>query len=329
MSQKDLERRLNKIYKEARGDIGRKWYDYFDKAQKKIAGTETELAAARATGDKAEIARLEKKLADEKYSLTMGNKRYEDMLKETTAQLTAVNQTAAAYTNGQLPSFYREAFNEEIPEVAKLGINFTLADEATVRRRVMDNDIKLPRVSVNNTRDQRWNTKAINANITQGIIQGEPLPKIAKRLEPIMDRNKRSAILHARTLVNGAENQGRLDRAKELDERGVVMHKVWIATGDARTRDWHLDMDGQEVELDEPFVDGNGNELMFPGDPNAEPETVYNCRCTERHIVVGFRTEDGEIIEVGEADESLLHKMQIEEEKERRAEEDEEKKKKA
>ena len=62
-----------------------------------------------------------------------------------------------------------------------------------------------------------------------------------------------------------------------------------IATEDSRTREWHLVMDGQEVDVDEPFVDGNGNEIMYPAEPDAAPETVYNCRCSMRIHYLGMR----------------------------------------
>lgn len=62
-----------------------------------------------------------------------------------------------------------------------------------------------------------------------------------------------------------------------VSEENITM--IWRATNDKRTRDIHRVMDGQEVKLGEMFVDGDGNELAYPGDPNAPAETVINCRC--------------------------------------------------
>lgn len=56
--------------------------------------------------------------------------------------------------------------------------------------------------------------------------------------------------------------------------------RIWNSTVDARTRDSHVSMDGQEVGFNEPFVSGDGNYLMYPGDPAAPIEEVANCRCT-------------------------------------------------
>lgn len=322
MSQRELERQLTRIYRQARDDIGRKWYEYFEKGEKRLAAQEKELEFLKAHGTKDEIEQAERELEAAKQNFTLKNEYYRDMVKETTRQMADVNQTAAAYVNGQLPSFYAETFNGEMAiESVEMGIKFDMADEATVKRRVMDGDIQLPAKKVNVPKDMRWNTKAINSNVLQGIIQGESMDKIAKRLEPIMDGNRKAAIRNARTLVNGAENQGRQDKYNELGKRGVVLQKQWIATGDERTRDWHLDMDGQRVDTDEKFVDGNGNELEYPGDPSAPPETVYNCRCTMKGIVKGFVSQEtGEFIEVkGEPDRSRVHEDDIRKEYERRA----------
>ena len=56
------------------------------------------------------------------------------------------------------------------------------------------------------------------------------------------------------------------------------------------TREEHLELDGQEREIDEPFENSLG-EIMYPGDPDADPANVYNCRCTLVTRVLGFRRE--------------------------------------
>ena len=74
-----------------------------------------------------------------------------------------------------------------------------------------------------------------------------------------------------------------------IDDLGLdrtKVRRVWNSTLDKRTRDSHRDMDGQEVELDEPFVSGAGNRIMFPGDPDAPAEEVINCRCVVTNRVL-------------------------------------------
>ena len=66
------------------------------------------------------------------------------------------------------------------------------------------------------------------------------------------------------------------------------MKREWIATNDGRTRHWHAELDGVEVDVDEPWVNEFG-EIMFPGDPSADPANTYNCRCSMAANVIGFK----------------------------------------
>jgi uncharacterized protein with gpF-like domain len=78
-------------------------------------------------------------------------------------------------------------------------------------------------------------------------------------------------------------NEARQEATDQVvEETGIEPSRVtrtWVATLDDRTRDTHAEMDGQVVGMDEPFVSPSGAELMYPGDPNAPPEEVINCRC--------------------------------------------------
>ena len=72
---------------------------------------------------------------------------------------------------------------------------------------------------------------------------------------------------------------------------GVRLKKRWLATLDGRTRHTHAALDGQVRPNDKPF-EVSGYEIMFPGDPSAAPEMVYNCRCTLIAAVDGIDTSN-------------------------------------
>jgi hypothetical protein len=89
-------------------------------------------------------------------------------------------------------------------------------------------------------------------------------------------------------------------RFAEMNAMGF-QKKQWFHSGHADSRDGgkdglgpnHLDLDGVIVGMDEPFIDpGNGHELMFPGDPGAEPEDVICCGCTCSEAVEQVLTDD-------------------------------------
>lgn len=193
-------------------------------------------------------------------------------------------------------------------------ITFNMIDKDTLELLQERDEVKLPRKKISVPKDKRWNTKHLNSMLLQGILNGDSIPKISQSLTTVIGNNLASATRNARTMVTEAENHGRLDSYQDLADQGVVQKKVWIATPDGRTRESHLMLDGEEVDIDEEFSNG----LMYPADPSGDPEEVWNCRCTMRDRIVGFRRADGTISEVGYDHDNSRHERQMEEEKERR-----------
>lgn len=293
-----MEKNLTKIYKKSRSDLGKKWMDYMKESGEKLSPLQKAYDDAKKSGDKDLMRQTGITLSKAKKEQTIMNDRFKSMIADTTEKIANVNEIALQYTNNQMPSIYAKNYNQINTDIKNLGVKFDLVNESTVKKLVKDGDIKLPYKNLDKIKDARWNTKQLNSSVLQGILQGESMDKIADRIYPIVGRNSSAAIRNARTMVTGAENRGRLDSYHQLEEDGVVMKKVWIATPDDRTRESHLVMDGQEVDIDEPFVDGDGNELDYPADPSGEPETVYNCRCSMKTHIIGFKKSDDSISEV-------------------------------
>ena len=275
-----LEERLSAIYSRAEKEIQQTADEYFSKFAKQ---------------DEAKRKLLEQgKITEEEYTKwrkgkVMYGKRFTEMKEQCAKQLLNVNQTALAYINGELPEVY--ALNYNALESAVDGVGgyyFTLVDADTVRNLAVTDASLLPYKELDPAKDIPWNMKKINAETLQGILQGESMDKIAKRLRNVQEMNKTQAIRSARTIVTGAENKGRQDSYKRAEEDGIVMKREWIATNDSRTRHWHAELDGVEVDIDEPWVNEFG-EIMFPGDPSADPANTYNCRCSMRAKVIGFK----------------------------------------
>lgn len=195
-------------------------------------------------------------------------------------------------------------------------IAFDLVDESTVERLERLGDIKLPKKKVKIPRDERWNTKQMNSKLLQAIQNGDSVLELQNSLKRIIGNNSASLQRNARTMFTGAECGGRLDSYRELDSQGVVQKKVWVATPDDRTRPSHIDIDGEEQNIEDVFSNG----CMYPGDGNGPSDEVWNCRCTMRDHIVGFRRADGTISRVNYQRDETLHDRQMREEKERRRE---------
>ena len=285
----EMEKRLSAIYSRAEKEIGERWKEYLVESQTEIDELQKSYELAKKGGDAKEIRKAGKKLASAKRERTLMDKRFKALTETTAAQLANVNKTALAYVNGQLPEVYSINYNAISPSVDGVGgYTFAIVDADTVKNLATTDKSLLPFKKLDEKKDIRWNVKKMNAEVLQGILQGEPMEKIAGRLSKVTEMNETAAIRNARTMVTGAENKGRQDSYKRAEENGIVMKREWIATNDSRTRHWHAELDGVEVDIDEPWVNEFG-EIMFPGDPSADPANTYNCRCSMSAKVIGFK----------------------------------------
>ena len=273
----EMEKRLSAIYSRSEKEIQNTADEYFSKFAKQ---------------DEAKRKLLEQgKITEEEYTKwrkgkVMYGKRFTEMKEQCAKQLLNVNQTALAYVNGELPEVYSINYNALKSAVDGVGgYSFTLLDADTVRNLAVTDTSLLPYKEIDPAKDIPWNMKKINAETLQGILQGESMDKIAKRMMNVQEMNKTQAIRSARTIVTGAENKGRQDSYARAEADGIILQKEWISTNDGRTRHSHAMLDGAIVDQDKKF----GNGLMYPGDPNGRPEEVWNCRCALGAVVKGFK----------------------------------------
>lgn len=163
---------------------------------------------------------------------------------------------------------------------AGASLGFGLYDRGTVNRLVREQPRLLPMPTVDEEKDVRWYNRTITNAITQGILQGESLDEIVLRISVDTGEKGLNAMRrNARTAYTGAQNAGRMEGLRKAQELGVEVKKQWMATLDDSTRDAHQELDGQTAEVEEPFQSSLGP-IMYPGDPDADPANVYNCRCT-------------------------------------------------
>ena len=282
----EMEKRLSAIYSRAEKEIGERWKEYLTESQAEIDELQKAYEIAKKGGDAKEIRKAGKKLSNAKRERTLMDKRFKALTETTAAQLANVNKTALAYVNNQLPEVYSVNYNALKQSVDGIGgYSFALVDADTVKNLVTTDKSLLPFKELDEKKDIRWNVKKMNAEVLQGILQGEPMDRIAARLSNVIGMDWTAAIRNARTMVTGAENKGRQDSYARAEDDGIILERTWISTNDSRTRHSHAVLDGETRQIDTPFSNG----LMYPGDPDGEPSEVYNCRCTLIAKVKGFK----------------------------------------
>lgn len=290
-----LESKIYTTYKQAEKEVQDKWKAYLDSVDEDAKEIKKKLVEATKKGNPADIVKYRSKLASLYKSRTFQNQQFHNLLQEIALQYQHSAETATTIINGKLPKVYSVNYNymgqQIIPQVKNLtdiDIIFNLVDTQTIKNLLLDNSTLLPLLEINGKKYRRWVTSKINSEVLNGIIQGESMDKIASRLQSVTAMTAKAAIRNARTAVTSTENKGRLDSMVELEKHGAILEKQWLATSDSRTRDWHRELNGKTAEIDEAFENAMG-EIRYPGDPQAKPANVYNCRCTLLTNVKGFR----------------------------------------
>lgn len=283
----DLERRIAVEYEQAARDVQEKTKRYFEDFQRKDRQWQIMVSRGEVTEQEWQNWRKNQMIVGE---------RWERLANQLAADAHRANQMAAAMINGEKPAIYAEAYNYgtyECETGSLIETGFTLYDPHTVSRLLSDNPDMLPPPGRRVTeliaigKDLLWNRQIIQSAALQGILQGESIPKIAERLaEAVRDSNMAAALRNARTMVTGAENAGRVDSYKRAQKMGIKLRQQWVATLDGRTRDSHIDMDGEVIEIGGEFSNG----CRFPGDPQGPGREVWNCFVGETLV-----TTDSEI----------------------------------
>lgn len=282
-----MEKQISKIYNDAYKDISKNWDKFMKEHYPKLKNAYNDLRIAKLSGDSKAIKDATDVYERTTKNITVNNRRFQSMRDEISQKISHTNEVVVNYLNGNMASIYTTNYNAFGDQYIS-GYNFSLTNEQAVKELATKNKAFLPTKKIDISKDVAWNEKMINSQMMQGILLGENIPKLSDRLMNVVGMNHTSAVRNARTMTTAAENKGRQDSFKKAQDDGVIMKRVWVATSDDRTRAWHADLDGVEVDLDEPWENEYG-EIMYPGDPSADPANVYNCRCSIRVHVKGFK----------------------------------------
>jgi hypothetical protein len=150
----------------------------------------------------------------------------------------------------------------------------------------------------------------INAQIRRSVLGGQSPFGVMQEITKILGvkaRDRRWGTLKRPEVVKGVAARGEtvlrtemirtLNLASHSQQQALVeqtdgLKKVWIATGDGRTRISHLTAHGQEQPISKPFEVG-GETLRFPGDPLGSGSEVINCRCRTITVHPGLGEPEG------------------------------------
>lgn len=275
----ELEKRVGKEYAQAAEEVDRKFKEYMARFERRKKLKLQQLAAGQIT---------QQEFNEWYYGQVCVGKRWQAMRDQLAVDLSNTNMIARSIAQGYMPEVYALNHNYALYQVehdAMINTSLTLYNQRAVERLIKDDDNLLPYPRKDSPTakeliqrpDIIWNRQHIHNAITQGVLQGESIPQISKRLERVVGMNHKAAVRNARTMMTSVESKSRVDVYDEIRDMGMEVREMWLATLDQRTRTSHRHLHGTYKD---PETGEFANGLKYPADPDGDPEEVYNCRCS-------------------------------------------------
>lgn len=281
-----MEKKISKEYKQAEKELTEKLEKYLERFEAKDKVKRKQLAEGVITQDEYNRWRIGQVATGERW------KAMRDTIAE---EITKANEIAKSTINSHAEEVYSLNHNYAVYQAEKdamIDTSYTLYNRRATEELFKNKKSLLPAPKEGSkawkaahNKDLRWNQQKINSSLIQGLLQGDSIPQIAKRLKDVVGMNKVSAVRNARTMTTGVENRARDDAVNDLRKKGIELDSVWIATLDNRTRHSHRLLHGEIKDLK---TGKYSNGCRYPADPQGKPEEVYNCRCSQRSNVRGF-----------------------------------------
>lgn len=291
---RDMEKEIAKEYKQAEKEVQEKLEKYIRSF----------------TGKNERKLKLvdEGKLSQKEYEewlygqMAMGD-RWNNLKNVLAEDYTNASQIAKSISFGHMPEVYavnRNYGTFQVENACGIDTSYTLYDRDSVEHlfkggRFYPSPGKKLTEKINAGKALAWNKRQIQSVMTQAILQGESIDKIAKRIAvTVGESDRKSDVRNARTMTTCVQNAGRVDSYKRAQEMGIDLMQEWLATLDGRTRHQHRILDGQRVPVGTPFK-VEGDEIEYPGDPAAKGYLIYNCRCTLVPALKGFEVNSKDL----------------------------------
>lgn len=161
---------------------------------------------------------------------------------------------------------------------SRVNANFSLIPKAQVKIILDDAQPVFSKIAYQHLGKNKVIRDALQSQMAQAAILGESQEKIIKRIQKVTGQAEYQARRVAQTERNRVQSQARADAMHEAAQAGVIVTKKWSARM-RNTRDSHAALNGVEIPENEKFRTIWGNELRYPGDPEAPASEVINCFC--------------------------------------------------
>ena len=167
---------------------------------------------------------------------------------------------------------------------AGIGGEVKVLEGLMTNKEILKHQKVLDKAFTNYGKDSR---KWISREIKQGLIQGESIPKVTKRIKGALGKSYNSSMLIARTEVLRSSGLGSQISYAEARDQGVEMLETWDATLDDRTRPSHVAADGLQMNNETGLFDLPWGQYAGPHRSGIAAEDIQ-CRCRTVPEIEGY-----------------------------------------
>lgn len=229
------------------------------------------------------------------YSDLIRNDRYARFLEEIQKTTDLHFQRSAKTIDRLVKESYEEAYNGMKKAVANSVNDMDLADRLQgltltrpqVIRVAVQNPVSKLTLTKTFEKNRRQIIHRVKQNITVGLMNGDRMTTVAKRIQADVNFSYRKSILISRTETHRVIETGHDDSCNDMDKiisenSEYRMVKTWENMQDNSVRQQrdanHVAMEGQTVLQDEEFDLGGGVMTRCPGQSGVARHDC-NCRC--------------------------------------------------
>ena len=161
---------------------------------------------------------------------------------------------------------------------SRVNANFAMIPREQVKIILDDTQPVFSKIAYQHLGKNRVIRSALQSQMAQAAVLGVSQEKIVKRIQKVTGQAEYQARRIAQTERNRVQSQARDEALHDAAKMGITVTKTWSARM-RNTRDSHAALNGTEIPENEKFHTIWGNELRYPGDPEAPAAEVINCFC--------------------------------------------------